>query len=559
MATQAYKYNGNTDDPIMSDGSSHWTGVVSATKPNRLEQSELADLLNGDIGAYGTVKTRPPAKLIGKNLTDEFYVDHNGVAYEDYFGLRLVREGYISDTQKIWVFNGESPKIFFFVEGNLYIGNGLDFDSWGDPKLTDLPKTNEISATQLADIAYFVNENKLHYWTNDTFGTVDNFKKVSEDGSTLVDGISIPPATCIETHVERLCMAGIKDDAHNPATIFFSDYLDGKTWSITESVQVGSDGDAIIGLKSWRNNTLLVFKSSSVWAVICSPLIDDDGNKLSPAYWTINKISDSYGVVSRETIAQVGNDVWFLSKRGVCSIQRAVASEDNEMQALPISTPIQNYIDRINWNYAYTASAVYFKDRYFLSIPIDNSTRPNIVLIYNTITQKWQGIWEGSAMRATGYARINIAGVERAIWRTHDGTAYQFLDDDIDSAYDICEGYKEYYKTTTTTKSFIWDAPLNNKRALDIEVEFYESAGQADITIKLDGKNEQIIAKGLQISTTKKLPLKLPFSLGGKNLTNFKFNLRHLSRFRELQVVVTTYRGRAKVRNININALVMPT
>lgn len=559
MATQAYKYNANSDDPIMSDGSSNFSGVVSATKSNRLDSTELADLHNGDIGAYGTVKFRPPAKLIGKNISDDFYVDENGVAYEGYDNLRYVGPDYISDTQKIWILKGIYPKIFFFVEGNLYIGNDINIVSWGNPVLKDLPK-GEISATQLANKAYFVDGDKLRCYDDDgKFKVISNFKKVSDDGETLVDSEPIPPATCLETHVQRLCMAGITDTQHDPATIFFSDYLDGKTWSITESVQVGSDGDDIIGLKSWRNNTLLVFKANSVWAVICDPLVDSSGNKVSPAYWTINKISDSYGVVSRETIAQVGNDVWFLSKRGVCSVQRAVASEDNEMQALPISLPIQNYIDRINWNYAHTSSAIYFKDRYFLSIPIDNAQRPNIVVIYNTITQKWQGIWDGTAFRATGYARANFGGVERLVWRTHDGTAYEFLDDDIDTYCDVCEEYSEYCDQKIVTKSYIWDAPYNNKRVLDIEVEFYESTGLADLYVKLDGKDEQPIATNLQISTTKKLPLKLPFSLGGKSITNFKFNLRNLPRFREMQVVVFTRKGRAKLRNININALVMPT
>lgn len=558
MATQAYRYNTNIDDPILSDGSSNFTGVVSATKSNRLESSELAELSNGDIGAYGTVSSRPSAKLIGKNLSDDFYVDNKGVAYEDYMGLRFVGENYISDTQKIWILKGAQPKILFFVEGKLFVGNSLNISTWGKEILENI-NTGAISATQLANIAYFVDNDKLRYYNGDEIGEIKNFKKVSSDGETLEDGIAIPPASCIETHVERLCMAGVSDAQHDPATIFFSDYLDGKTWSITESVQVGSDGDAIVGLKSWRNNTLLVFKSSSVWAVVCSPLVDDSGNRLSPAYWTINKISDSYGAISRETIAQVGNDVWFLSKRGVCSIQRAVAAEENEMQALPISLPIQNYIDRINWNAAHTASAVYFKDRYFLSIPIDNSSRPNIVLIYNTITQKWQGTWEGTAMRATGYARANFDGLEHLIWRTHDGTAYQFLDDDFQTYYDSCEDYDEYIKQTFVSKSYVWDAPYNSKRALDIEVEFYNSTGLADLFVKLDGKKERLISSRLQISTSKKLPLKIPFSLGGRNISNFTFNLRDLPRFKELQVVIKTYQGRATIRNININALVMPT
>jgi hypothetical protein len=91
-----------------------------------------------------------------------------------------------------------------------------------------------------------------------------------------------------------------------------------------------------------------------------------------------------------------------------------------------------------------------------------------------------------------------------------------------------------------------------------MEVEFYQSSGQADISVKLDGATEIEIAKGLHISSAKNLPLQLPFSLNTTTINNFKFNIRTLPRFKELQVIIKTYNGRATIRNINVNALVMP-
>lgn len=561
MAGQAYRYNNLEDDPIMSDGTSAFTGAVTAVKPSMLDASELSELVNGDIGAYGTSGGRPPAQLVATSLSDDFYVDAEGAPYEDARGFRYTGDEYISDTQKVWAFRGTEPKIFLFADGSLYLINTLSDASWGEAALSEINASAVVSATQLANSAYFTDNRKLRVYEksgdNWQFSTVSKFSQIV-DGE-IVDGDDMPPAACIETHVERLCLAGISDAAYDPATVFFSDYLDGKRWFATESIQVGSDGDAIIALKSWRNNTLLVFKAGSVWAIICDPLVDDNGNKLSPAYWTVNKISDSYGVVARETIAQVGNDVWFLSKRGVCSVQRAVAADENEMQALPISIPVQNYIDRINWEYAYTSGAVYFKDRYFLSIPIDNSTRPNAVLVYNTVMKKWQGVWEGTAMRATGYARVIEAGVENLIWRTHDGTVYRLIDDDTDTAYDTCEGLrKEYYEHTTTTKAYVWDAPQNQKRAIDIELEFYDSKGRADLFVRLDGEENICVAQNMAISTTKRLPLQLPFKLCDTNTSKFHFDLRSLPRFREMQATIRARYGRAKVRNVQANAIVMP-
>lgn len=558
---EAYKYNAMEDDPIMSDGSSAFDGVVSATKENRIADTELAELINGDIGAYGTVGARPPASLIADNLSDDFYVDQNGVAYDTGFSLRYVGKDYISDTQKIWAFKGVEPRIFFFVGGKLFLIDTLAASTWGEPALEGINSEAIVCCAQLSNSAYFTDNSKLHVYEkseNNTWGfsEISNFKK-TVDGA-IVDADPLPPATCIETHVGRLCMAGITDAAHDPASVFFSDYLDGKRWFSKEHIQVGSDGDAIIALKSWRENNLLVFKRGSVWTIICSPLVDDSGKKLSPAYWTVNKISDSYGVVSRETITQVGNDVWFLSKRGVCSVQRAVAADANEMQALPISTPIQDVIDRINWEAAETASMAYFKDRVFLSVPVDSSLRPNIVLVYNTITQKWQGVWEGTSMRATGFSRCDMGGVDRLIWRTHDGSAYMFEDDETEICYDTCEGYEEYYGQEITTRAYTWGAPLNQKRVLDVELEFYDSDGYGDAFAILDGGEPIQFAEGMRISTSRELPQNVPFDLSESRITNFKYNLRHLPRFRQIQILIKTRDGRAKLRNVNLNGIVLP-
>ena len=562
---QAYTYNENTDDPIMLDGSSAFTGVVSAVKANRIDSTELADLRNGDIGPYGTAGARCPARLVGDNLSNDYYVDENGNPYETLSGYRYAGPDYVGDTQKIWFFRGTEPKLFLFAQGKVYVTPTLAIEHWKKPALEGIKQNELVCAAQLSKRAYFVDNDKLrkyYYDESDStwkFGEVGYFKVYDEESESYIDDEQnpIPRATVIETHTERLVLAGISDADIEPDTIFFSDYLDGDTWIKTESIRVGGDGDPIIGLKSWRENTLLVFKAGSVWAVACSPLVDDSGNRVSPAYWTVNKISDSYGIVARESITQVGNDVWFLSKSGVVSVQRALAAEANEMQNLPISIPIQDIIDRISWSFADSASAVYFKDHYYLSLPIDNSTRPNVTLVFNTVLQKWQGIWEGTAMRQSGYARTNFDGIESLVWRTHDGTVYEFLDDDLNMGADVCEGVLEYYEQKLTSRAYTFEGPLNQKRAMDIEVEFWESSGRADIAVSLDGKKPISIAQNLMISSALKLPTKLPTSLAQQPRHNFRYNLRMLPRFRDLQVIVRTSRGRAKVRNIAVKALVM--
>ena len=161
-------------------------------------------------------------------------------------------------------------------------------------------------------------------------------------------------------------------------------------------------------------------------------------------------------------------------------------------------------------------------------------------------------------MRATGFSRCDMGGVDRLIWRTHDGSAYIFEDDETEICYDTCEGYEEYYGQEITTRAYTWGAPLNQKRVLDVELEFYDSDGYGDAFAILDGGEPIQFAEGMRISTSRELPQNVPFDLAESRITNFKYNLRHLPRFRQIQILIKTRDGRAKLRNVNLNGIVLP-
>jgi hypothetical protein len=60
--------------------------------------------------------------------------------------------------------------------------------------------------------------------------------------------------------------------------------------------------------------------------------------------------------------------------------------------AEPLSSPISDVIERINYNHVSGAVASYFENRYYLAVPLDSSTTNNAVLVYNFINKAWESV-----------------------------------------------------------------------------------------------------------------------------------------------------------------------
>lgn len=131
-----------------------------------------------------------------------------------------------------------------------------------------------------------------------------------------------------------------------------------------------------------------------MWMINLDPVtvVDDAvANGLGNA--TVRKVSDRLGTVSHKTIAQVGNDALFLARDGVRSVARVI-NDGMAATTEPLTVPIQDLIDRINWQHADTACACYRERKYILAVPLDAATTPNTLLVYDTATQGWS-YWTG--------------------------------------------------------------------------------------------------------------------------------------------------------------------
>lgn len=147
------------------------------------------------------------------------------------------------------------------------------------------------------------------------------------------------------------------------------------------NVNDGSD-DRLTALYPFSNNTLLVFKDQSTFAI--SNIFGD----LSTV--RLDQINHEVGCAAGRTVASVGGDVFWLGAGGVYRLHQVV-QERLETAPVPVSDPIAPIIARINGRAIGRATAAVVGEYYYLAVPLDGSTGNNAILAFNTVSGAWEG------------------------------------------------------------------------------------------------------------------------------------------------------------------------
>ena len=143
--------------------------------------------------------------------------------------------------------------------------------------------------------------------------------------------------------------------------------------------------DSIVGFLPWIENQFLVFMSRSIYVAYIDPRFDIT----APDQSQITVVTTQIGCLSRKSIASGGQFVFFLSGKGVHLLTPQL---DLKLigNTQPLSEPIDDFFDNVNFASAKTAVSSYYDNRFFMALPINGSTRPNAIIIYNTLNQNWE-------------------------------------------------------------------------------------------------------------------------------------------------------------------------
>lgn len=184
--------------------------------------------------------------------------------------------------------------------------------------------------------------------------------------------------------------------ARNRDTVCVSNYLDYQHWDILDAFTFNNGGnDEVVAIAPWTLNEFTVFMRHSVFYVNTGVGRYVTGDALSTDCFIKTLVTD-VGCLAKRSVVQANGGIIFLSDNGVYAMNPTQVGSNESMRLLtnaqPISAPINDIIKRINRTYAYRSVAVYWDNRYYLAVPLDNSDKNNAVLIYNFILNAWESI-----------------------------------------------------------------------------------------------------------------------------------------------------------------------
>jgi hypothetical protein len=192
-------------------------------------------------------------------------------------------------------------------------------------------------------------------------------------------------------------------------SIAVSYYLQDNAWSSLDQFTINSgNGDKIVAITPWQLNEFLIFSSRSIhYASVGIGAVAAGGEPKDDNSY-IKSMATDIGCIAPGSIVQAGGSVFFLSTNGLYILDPSgVANGKGTMNtpegmrlvtiSKPLSSEIDDIIQRININNAHKSAAVYWNNRYYLALPLNNedgteNTYNNNVIVFNFITKKWESV-----------------------------------------------------------------------------------------------------------------------------------------------------------------------
>lgn len=184
-----------------------------------------------------------------------------------------------------------------------------------------------------------------------------------------------PIGSCIELHYGRLWVA-------DSTQIYFSTANkdgydpDDFTIPVDEEVEINQhggfiaiptwDGGSIIGLKTIFDD-VVVFKNRNIFKVLGT----------YPGEYEVKQLFSTNGAIADGSIVADQNVAYFLDITGIYIY--------DGMNVIKISHAIKDTISRINKDKVKNSVGCFFRDSYFLAVPVDGSLVNNLLIEYNTV------------------------------------------------------------------------------------------------------------------------------------------------------------------------------
>ncbi|NBS60799.1 MAG: hypothetical protein EBT26_01910 [Microbacteriaceae bacterium] len=581
-------------------------GQVSGISPNLIADNAASELLNMTISPNGNLQTRQGIETVTTSLSTAstiqgmFYFDTpnietiilatNGSLYSYNTGSSTFSTtgGTFANSTNQIEFAQLNNKLFW-TDGSsdLQFTDGTDNHKQGT-KIASITVTNDGSGYTSVPTVTIGTPTAGYGTTATAIATVVSNKVTAitvtnagsgyltapsvtitgggGSGATATANISTQLAPSglrlIKSFTNRLFAVGTGESRN---TLYASDILDPEIWKTTNSIIVGGDdGEDIIAIQPFYGFQIIVFKRNKIYLVDVTPsTTTTSGTSVlsltnSAAEWTVQTVSNRIGCIAGRSVALVNKDVFFLANDGIRSISRSLA-DDFSTVGLTISEPVKDIIARINRSYIDTCNATFHNNRYLLAIPLDSATKPSHILVYNSIFNCFEGLWEIAAARmvetsfTSGFSTNTI---KLCIGTTNSRVGHLTDYKDSDSV-DINTGFQDFgtgYTSRVVTKAYEFDDRFALKYGSHYEIEFFNSGStNATISMRRDTDGNDIVL-GTNVDTTSPdsltLPFVLPATLSAKVVKRRADSLRSYDKWRNIKMKVEAASRKLSIRGV---------
>ncbi len=532
-------YNDGLDDAVVYDRQASFVGgQISNFRENLLNESQAELLKDLDAPKNGVLKSRRGfhrfADLLGSTSSS---TNVQGIAYFD------------TDAKEA---------LIVFVNGKIYsINSSGTVSNIASAAVKVNSTTARVYTAQVADKLFYTNFGVTAGSGSGKVGQI-TWNGSSFDVKEAADAAPVDAKYIVSNNFRAFAYNPGDDQIYvtgflpNVATTGVTTIFGGSS-AVNAPFKVGL-GDPVTGLASWVGFNIVVFCKNSCYVVDTGGSPAASGTVPTTANYTIRTISASTGCVAHGSIAQVGEDLFFLSRTGVRSIRRTMEENMVASDVGVVSYPIQDVIDEINWAAVENATAIFWNNRYLLSVPTGTSTVNNTTLCYNTNTQSWTGVWQGTVEEASGTPASTINPYQFVVTQFSGGKPYLISLDKVGNPLQFRDFVEDINlvdtdfqdKTTTTfvdtgwqavTRAFTFNEQVTTKDGEFAEFEFDRSNAVIDIGVILDGAEQtDNLADELDTGTGElRLSFTLPSTLGSGKLNRFRYSMTQYPEFRELQ------------------------
>ena len=343
------------------------SGINQSFDDSLIKPYEAYEAYNCDI-SRGTLKTKSVPLRIKSLSADELYL----LAYYDNTNKYLLyaENGKISKEDGTSILSGSSSNKYDYLnfykndKNVIVFANGKDYIRYYDG--------TSIKPLKNRRPAYNDDGSLKGYYDAD-----NNFKSTEAEITTYA-----PKGKFIELHYDRLWVGGVegKEDL-----VYFSTSgqngadIEDFTAPIEENeanmhggyIDFSSyDGGKVIGIKVVGND-IFIFKERTMFKVF----------GYSPQNYTKVQIFSSNGAIANNSIVNGSNRCFFLNHNNIYQF--------DGVNILPIGDKVRNILSRMNKSYVENSYGIFFDDKYYLSIPIDNSTTNNCLIEFDTKTNSF--------------------------------------------------------------------------------------------------------------------------------------------------------------------------